>query len=85
MTRLRRTLIILATLGWLLPFCASYWVSHDFIGNVVWPAAAFDKPYLAPWHPVAFADELFYGAMLWLAGVLLGWSIALTAPKNDRS
>ncbi len=84
MNILRRTLVIFTTLGWLAPLCASYWATYDFLHNVVWPAAAFDTPYMNPWHPFEFADELFYFSMLWLAAVLLGWSIVLTG-RQGRS
>ena len=80
----RRSLVIIATVGWLLPLCVSYWASYDFLWNVVWPAAAFNKPYMAPWHPFSFADDLFYFAMLWLGSVLVGWSVALTG-RNGRN
>jgi hypothetical protein len=82
MSMLRRILVTLATVGWLAPLCLSYWATYDFLWNVVWPAAAFDKPYMSPWHPFSFADELFYFSMLWLAAVLVGWSIFLTG--RDR-
>ena len=80
----RRIAIVCATVGWLVPLCLSYWATHDFLRNVVWPAAAFDQPSLNPWHPFDLADELFYVSALWLAGVLLAWSIALTGNSNGR-
>lgn len=73
-----RALILVATTGWLVPLCASFWATYDFLTKVVWPAAAWDKPYQASWHPFGYADELFYFSMLWLGAVLVGWSIALT-------
>lgn len=82
-TRLRCAFVVFATAGWLVPLCASYWATYDFLWNVVWPAAAFGKPYRAPWHPFSYADELFYLSMAWLAAVLIGWSFVLTGRKPD--
>lgn len=79
----RRTFIVLATVGWLVPLCVSYWAARDFLWNDVWPAAAFGKPSMKSWHPFDVSDELFYLSMIWLAAVQLGWSIALTG-RNSR-
>ena len=84
MSMFRRILVLLATVGWLAPLCLSYWATHDFLWNAVWPAAAFDQPYRRAWHPFAFADELFYFAMAWLAAVLIGWSLFLTGRQSGR-
>ncbi len=81
---LRRALIVIATAGWLMPLCVSYWATHDFLWNAVWPAAAFDRPYMSSSHPFIYADELFYLSMVWLGAVLVGWSIALTG-RDSRS
>jgi hypothetical protein len=78
MSMLRRILVVLATVGWLAPLYLSYWFTYDFLWNVVWPAAAFGKPYMSSFHPFEYADELFYVSMLWLAVVLVGWSVFLT-------
>lgn len=82
MGMMRRAFIVLATIGWLVPLCVSYWASHDFLWNHVWPAAALGQPSMRPWHPFDVADELFYFSIAWLATVLIGWSINLTATRH---
>lgn len=74
----KRTLLVLATIGWLMPLCASFWAIYRFIWDVVWPAAAFGQHYQGSWHPFEIADDLFYFSMAWLALVLTGWTIYFT-------
>lgn len=74
----KRALLVVVTIGWLVPLCASFWAIYRFIWDVVWPTAAFGKQYQASWHPFSVADYLFYFSMAWLALVLTGWAIFLT-------
>lgn len=80
---LGRVLIVIGSVGWLVPLCASFWAIYRFIWDVVWPAAAFGKPYQSSWHPFSVADDLFYFSMGWLAVVLVCWTVHLTKPEPD--
>jgi hypothetical protein len=82
MKALSRVAVIFMTVGWIAPLCASFWATHDFIWNVVWPAAAYGKRYMAAWHPFDFAAQFFYFSMAWLACVLAGWAWFLTRPRS---
>lgn len=84
MSIVRRAFIVIATAGWLMPLCISYWATYDFLWNVVWPAAAFDRAYMSSYHPIDYADELFYFAMVWLGTVLAGWTVILTGRNGGR-
>jgi hypothetical protein len=84
MRLLRRILVVVGSVGWLAPLCVSFWAIYDYLCNVVWPKAAFGKEYYGSWHPVSFADELFYFSMGWLAVVLVCWTVHLTAPRRDH-
>ncbi len=74
----RRILIILASVGWLVPLCASFAAIYHFLHDVVWPQAAWGQRFVYPFHPIEFADEAFYFSMAWLGAVIVGWTIRLT-------
>lgn len=78
MGSVKRISIVLGSVGWIAPLCASFWATHDFLRNVVWMRANFGKEYPFPWHPFELADEAFYLSMAWLAVVIVGWAIHLT-------
>lgn len=80
-----RVLIILLSIGWLVPLCLSFAATYDFLHDIVWPAAAFGQPSPWPWHLFEWADELFYFAMGWLALVVIGWCIFLTRQGRSTS
>lgn len=81
MGSIKRLLIVLGSVGWIAPLCASFWATHDFLWNVVWMRANFGKEYPYPWHPFDLADEAFYLSMAWLAVVIIGWAIHLTRTR----
>ena len=82
MRLLGRVLVVVGSVGWLVPLCASFWAIYRFIWDVVWPAAAFGKRYEYSWHPFNVADDLFYFSMARLAVVLLWWTVHLTRPSR---
>lgn len=76
---IKRAMIAMASAGWLVPFCLSFWASYDFLWNVVWPVAVTgDTNQLSPFHLFGLADELFYLSAAWCAVVIIAWSIRLT-------
>ena len=77
---IRRLLIILITVGWIAPLCASFWAIYGMIWLTFQVANGFEK-FGPSWHPFSIADKLFYFSMAWLACVIIGWSVALTKER----
>ena len=78
MTSFRRALIAAVSMGWIAPLSMSFYMEHYFVSRIVWPWLTSNKHWAGSFHPLYYADSLFYFAMLWLAAVIGCWTWRLT-------
>jgi hypothetical protein len=83
MRLLKRVTIALLSAGWIIPFCMSHWLSQLFMATAVVPAIRDGKPWIGSFDPFPDIDRLFYISMIWLAAVIVTWSVR-TAFLYDR-
>lgn len=84
MRLLKRALLALFSAGWIVPFCMSHWLSQDFMTGVVVPAVRDGELWRGgSWGPFKLIDQLFYTSMIWLAVVIVTWSLFLPVPKDQ--
>jgi hypothetical protein len=83
MSHLKRVMIALLSAGWIIPFCLTHWLSQEFMTAVVVPAIRVGKPWIGSFDPFPPIDRLFYISMIWLAVVLVTWSLRFTS-SNGR-
>jgi hypothetical protein len=75
---MKRLAIIIFSVGWLIPFCISFWAVYDFVHNIMWPTLGLDEPTITSYHPIQWAIIAFSIAMVWLACAIIAWSFHLT-------
>jgi len=83
MRLLKRVIIGLISAGWIIPFGMSHWLSQEFMTAVVVPFIREGKPWTGSLNPFPYIDRLFYISMIWLAIVIVIWSIRISSP-NER-
>jgi hypothetical protein len=76
MSKTKRILILLVSVGWIAPLSLAFAIGHGFAWLTYRIATA--QADAVPWHPFELMSGLFYFAMLWVALVIGGWTVWLT-------
>jgi len=79
MKPLKRVIVATASTGWIAPLSLAFAASQDFIWRTYQIANGRGDAF--PWHPFDLVVPLFYGAMVWLGIVIVGWSLFLTGRR----
>ncbi|KQN04897.1 hypothetical protein ASE85_07900 [Sphingobium sp. Leaf26] len=71
-----RTLVILGSVGWIIPLCIAFAIGRSFAWLTF--RIAVGEHVMVSWHPFEAIAALFYGAMIWLAIAIICWTFYLT-------
>jgi len=71
MSSTRRAVIVLASVGWIVPFGMAFWSEHDFVFNGLFEWLNTGQRTIFSFHPVIYAPALFTCSMVWLAAAII--------------
>jgi hypothetical protein len=72
----KRIAISLLSIGWIAPLSLAFAIGRGFVWQTY--QIVIGQGDSMPWHPFELVNGLFYFAMLWLAVVIVSWSMWLT-------
>lgn len=82
MTGFRRAIVVVLTAGWLVHVCLSHWLSSEFLEVAVVPSIRGERVWIGSFDPIPVIDKLFHLSIIWLAAVLVFWSLRATSQKD---